>query len=272
MSGEVLRLHVLEEGPQAPVPVGPGGADGLLLLHGLYGNSGNLRRLVRHFADHHRVLAPDLRNHGRSPHDPTMTYAAMVADVVALLDERGVERVAVLGHSMGGKVAMQLALDHPERVTALVPVDIAPVRYQHGQETVVAAMQRVDTAALGSRGEADAALAQWIEEPGVRQFLLTNLQSAEDGPGYRWRIPLEILAAAVPVIEGFPEGRTVYDGPTHLIYGERSDYVVPALHRGAVLERFPRATFRGIPEAGHWVHAERPEAFIAAVEDFLGSP
>ncbi len=240
----------------------------LLLLHGLYGSSGNLNRFTRRFARGYRVLAPDLRNHGRSPHRPGMDYPTLAADVEVLLDREGIGQVAVLGHSMGGKVAMTLALSRPERVAALIAADIAPVTYQHGHRTLIAALQEVDVAGAGSRREVDAALSASIASPAVRQFLLTNLLPA-DGGGYRWRIPLQLLAEAVPDIQGFPELPGIYPGPALFLYGTASDYFDPALHQEAVAASFPAAEYAALEGAGHWLHAEQPQAFGDAVERFL---
>ncbi|MFW6345024.1 MAG: alpha/beta fold hydrolase [Halomonas sp.] len=240
----------------------------LLLLHGLYGSSGNLNRLARRFAEQYRVIAPDLRNHGRSPHDPRMDYPAMTADVLDLLDREGLEQVAVLGHSMGGKTAMTLALTHPQRVAAVIAADIAPVAYEHGHGSLISALQAVDVASAGSRSEVDAALAEAIPSSAVRQFLLTNLQP-RDGGGYAWRIPLSILAEAVPAIQGFPELGGHYEGPVLFLYGTASDYYVPARHGETARSLFPDAEEQALEGAGHWLHAEQHEAFAQAVEGFL---
>ncbi|MCG5526938.1 alpha/beta fold hydrolase [Halorhodospira sp. 9621] len=255
---EPVQLSLTTRGAGAP----------LLLLHGLYGSGGNLNRFTRRFAADYRVLTPDLRNHGRSPHRPGMEYPALAADVEALLDREGVERVAVLGHSMGGKVAMTLALTRPRRVAAVVAADIAPVAYRHEHATVIAALQRVDVAGAASRREVDAALAAEITSPAVRQFLLTNLVPAAGG-GYQWRIPLQLLAEAVPDIQGFPDLAGTYDGPALFLYGTASDYFDPVRHRDAAAGYFPAAEFEALEGAGHWLHAEQPEAFAAAVERFL---
>ncbi|ABM61806.1 alpha/beta fold hydrolase [Halorhodospira halophila] len=255
---EPVQLSLTTRGTGAP----------LLLLHGLYGSSGNLNRFTRRFAHDYRVLAPDLRNHGRSPHRPGMDYPTLTEDVVALLDREGIERVAVLGHSMGGKVAMTLALTRPQRVAAVIAADIAPVTYQHNHGTLIGALQQVDVAGAGNRREVDAALAAAIDSPAVRQFLLTNLVPADEG-GYRWRIPLQFLADAVPDIQGFPELEGAYDGPALFLYGTASDYFDPDRHRDAVAAYFPKAEYAALEGAGHWLHAEQPEAFAAAVERFL---
>ena len=252
-----LRCDARGEGP------------GLVLVHGLYGSGSNFRRHAARLADHYRVLSPDLRNHGRSPHDPDMSYPAMAADLADLLEREELARAALVGHSMGGKAAMALALTRPERVSALVVVDIAPVRYDHDQAGILEAMRGVDLGRIASRNDADRQLAATIEEPAIRQFLLTNLERA-DGQ-WRWRLPLDLLAAALPEILGFPdELGEPYPGPTLFLHGERSDYVL-AEHRTAILQRFPNARMEAVPGAGHWVHAEAPERFEEALRGFLAA-
>jgi len=241
----------------------------LLVLHGLYGAGTNWRRHVGWMRERWRVYTPDLRNHGRSPHARPMDYDAMAADLVALLDAEGHDRAAVVGHSMGGKAAMTLALRHPQRVHALVVADIAPVGYgNHGHGNVIRAMRELDLAAIQSRREADAALAGTIPEKAVRQFLLTNLERRDGGWG--WRIPLDILAEALPDIEGFPDIEAKWPGPAFFIHGARSDYVDEGGRRAA-LRLFPEARFESIPQTGHFLHVEAPDAFGEAVSAFLDS-
>ena len=242
---------------------------GVVLVHGLYGSGNNFRRHANWLAEHFRVLSPDLRNHGRSPHHPDMSYPAMAADLAALLDAEGLDQATLVGHSMGGKAAMALALTHPERVAGLVVVDIAPVAYDHDQAGILQAMADVDLARVASRGDADRQLRAAVPEAGVRQFLLTNLERADGG--WRWRLPLDILADALPVILDFPEPGSPYTGPTLFLHGAASDYVSPR-HHEAIRRHFPEARIQGLDGVGHWVHAEAPEAFEAELRRFLGLP
>lgn len=241
----------------------------LILLHGLYGSGTNWRGIARHFESDYRVLLPDLRGHGQSPAHPDMDYRRMADDVVALMDRAGLEQARVVGHSMGGKVAMTLALCHPARVERLGVVDIAPIAYDHGAEHggIIAALQQLDTDHLSSRAEADAALAPAIPSTLVRQFLLTNLQ--RQGDGWSWRIPLDILADQLPVIQGWPlSTEPQWDGPALFIHGEASGYV-DATGRERIRRHFPHAQIKGLPGVGHWVHAEAPTAFIEHLDPFL---
>ncbi len=243
-----------------------GAGPALLLLHGLFGSGNNWKRHARELAERYRVLLPDLRNHGRSPHAPSMDYRVMTDDLIGLFDAEAIDKVAVVGHSMGGKVAMALALTRPERVAALIVVDIAPVTYGRHLHGYIEAMRHMNLVGIGSRAEADQALASAVPEPMVRQFLLTNLERHTEH--YHWRIPLDILADQMPLLEGFPELTPSFAGPTLFIHGGRSPYVGEA-HREIIRRLFPQAELACIPEAGHWLHVEAPEQFAELLEDFL---
>lgn len=252
-----MRLALTEAGEGPP----------LVLLHGLFGAGQNWGGIRRALAPRFRVLTPDLRNHGSSSRAAAMDYGTMAADVAETMDAAGVSRAAVLGHSMGGKVAMALALSHPERVERLVVADIAPVRYAPSLRGYIDAMQAIPLRPGLTRKEADAALAGTIPEAGIRAFLLQSLRFEEDPPS--WRLGLSELAAAMPVIEDFaaPAGAR-YDGPVLVVNGALSPYVRPE-HHDLIRALFPRATFATVPKAGHWVHAENPQGFLAALEPFL---
>lgn len=239
----------------------------LVLLHGLFGAGQNWGGIRSVLARRFRVLTPDLRNHGSSGRDPDMSYAAMAADVAATMDAAGMPRAAVLGHSMGGKVAMALALAQPDRVDRLVVADIAPVRYKPALRGYVEAMQAIPLRSGLARREADAALAATIPEAGIRAFLLQNLRFESDPPS--WRLGLAAIAAAMPEIEDFaPPTGARFDGPVLVMAGERSGYV-RAEHHEVFRALFPAARFATVPAAGHWVHAENPAAFLALLQPFL---
>ncbi|NMJ41987.1 alpha/beta fold hydrolase [Roseomonas sp. JC162] len=252
-----MRLAVTEAGEGPP----------LLLLHGLFGSGQNWGAIRRALAPRFRVLTPDLRNHGASPRAAEMSYADMAADIAGAMDAAGISRAAVLGHSMGGKAAMALALSHPQRVDRLVVADIAPVRYRPTLRAYVAAMQALPLHPGLLRKEADAALAATIPEAGIRAFLLQNLRFEADPP--EWRIGLAEIAAAMPEIEDFtaPPGAH-FDGPVLVMAGERSPYIRPE-HHALFQGLFPRVRFATVPAAGHWVHAENPTGFLALLEPFL---
>jgi esterase len=250
--------------------VDAGGADGenipLVLLHGLFGAATNFAAIQRRLAVTRRVIAFDLRNHGLSPHDPAMSYAAMATDVLDSLTSLGVERAAILGHSMGGKVAIQAALLVPDRISLLMVADIAPVRYDPAFRGIADAMLALSLTPGLTRAAADAALAPTVPDAAVRAFLLQNLRF---GPMPAWRIGLQEIAANLPAIEDWdtPPGRQ-YAGPTLVLRGERSEYVRPE-YRPAIQELFPNSKFTSLKGAGHWLHADAPDAFVAVVEAFL---
>jgi esterase len=240
----------------------------LIILHGLFGSARNWTSVAKRFADHHRVFALDLRNHGDSPWRNGMSFPSMAADVVAFMDDHGLERATMIGHSMGGKVAMALALEHGGRVGALVVVDIAPVAYGGGYGAFVEAMQGVDLTDVRRRSDVDARLAAVIEDPGVRAFLMQNLVDREGR--YAWRLNLEALGGAMDRIVGFPSEllQRSYDGPTLFLAGARSNYIRPE-HDALIRRLFPRARVESVAEAGHWVHADQPKAFVDRVREFL---
>lgn len=248
-----MRLNFQDRGSGPP----------LIIMHGLFGSLSNWKSIARRLEDDHRVVIVDLRNHGRSGWSDDVSYPAMADDIAELMDRLGLERSSLVGHSMGGKVAMSMALTQPGRVDRLVVVDIAPVEYGHSHEGLVETMLGVDLDRIHSRQDLDAQLEHSIPEPGVRSFLGQNLEFA-DGR-YRWRINLEALANAMGLLTGFPGfGDQHFDGPTCFVYGQNSDYV-GADHRAAIKRYFPNATLIGIPAAGHWVHAEKPDAVIDAI-------
>jgi esterase len=233
----------------------------VVVLHGLFGSARNLTGLARALAAGHHVVSMDLRNHGESGHDPAMDYDIMAADVLETMAAEGLPAAALCGHSMGGKVAMRLALMRPEQVSRLVVADIAPVPNPPNFSAFTQAMLAVTPDM--SRAAADAALAPVVEDPAVRGFLLHNFR-----PGLGWRIGLDFIAAALPGIEGWEEIAASYAGPTLFVTGARSDYVKPQ-DRPVIMRLFPAARFVTIKDAGHWLHAEQPAAFNGAVSAFL---
>ena len=240
----------------------------IVLLHGLFGSARNFGALQKSLAGTgKRVIALDLRNHGTSPHAADTGYAAMAADVVETLAAIEALPCRLLGHSMGGKVAMRLALDQPDHVERLVVADIAPVAYRHSNQSIAEAMLALPLTPGMTRAEASAGLAAAVPDPAVRSFLLLNLRlSAGEVPA--WQIGLPDLAAGMEAIQGWEEGGTPYEGPSLFITGGKSDYVPSSAH-DRILALFPRATFVGLPNAGHWLHAEDPAGFLAAILPFL---
>lgn len=238
----------------------------LLIAHGLYGSARNWGVIARRLSDGREVIAVDMRNHGHSPWTQTHGYADLAADLAEVIDALG-GRADVLGHSMGGKAAMALALTRPEAVNRLVVADIAPVAYDHSQIRFIEAMRRVDFDRVARRADAEAQLA----EAGVERALQSFFTQSLDIPGRRWRLNLDVLAAEMPKIVSFPAFDTSFAGPALFLTGSASDYVRPE-HRARIKALFPKAVFARIPGAGHWLHAEKPREFEAAVRGFLDRP
>jgi pimeloyl-ACP methyl ester carboxylesterase len=256
---QVLPLHYREYGESGHPP--------LLLLHGLFGNSGNWAGVVKQLQADYRLILPDLRNHGRSPHHAEMDYCAMAGDLLALLDRLQLNSASLLGHSMGGKAAMWLALTQPERVERLLVADIAPVGYENRFQQIFQGLQTLSLQQLSGRESADRQLTPWVASGSVRQYLLQNLVKQQNG--WQWRFSLPVLKRSIETLTGFPaaEGRS-FAGEVMFLYGERSDYV-KAEYRQVIERLFPLARLRMLPGAGHWLYAEQPEAFSRAVKAFL---
>ena len=240
----------------------------VIVLHGLFGSAQNWATIGKRLGDRFRVLVPDLRNHGRSPWARPMDYPAMAEDVAAFMDAQAIASAPVIGHSMGGKAAMVLALSTPGRVARLVVVDIAPVPRATVLDPYIEAMAQIDLSRIKRRGEADAALKPAIADAAVRNFLLQNLV-ASDG-GLRWRINLPVLHDDMPQIAGFPDfaAGAAYRGETLVVRGAASDFVDEE-GLAAFTRLFPKFELVTLAGAGHWVQAEAPDAFLAAVTPFL---
>jgi esterase len=237
----------------------------LIVLHGFFASSRNWRTIAEKLAASHHVFAVDLRNHGASPHHPVMDYPAMAEDVRLFMTRRGLAKASLLGHSMGGKVAMWLALNDPEAVNKLIIADIAPTSYSHSFDTTISALKMLPLAAIGNRKQAEEYLAPAIPELGYRQFLLQNL-ILRDGR-YRWRVDLDVFSRSAAAIVAFPdtENRAPYRDSALFIAGAESDFVKAE----TVLPLFPKARMKSLAGAGHWLHVQQPESFLAAVSDFL---
>lgn len=254
-----MKLYYQEMGAGTP----------LLILHGLFGSGDNWMSIARRLAEeeNYHIYLPDLRNHGRSPHSDEWTYEAMSEDVRHFIEEHGLQRPIVLGHSMGGKVTMWLACRYPGLLRAIVVADIAPRAYPIHHDTIIEGLLAIPVEQIKSRREADEILSRYVPETGVRQFLLKNLYRTEEGR-YAWRMNLRVIAEQLGnVVAGLPEEYSA-DLPALFIRGLRSDYVrdedIPLIK-----QHFPRARIADIPEAGHWLHAEQPALFLQHLKDFL---
>ena len=237
----------------------------MLIAHGLYGSGRNWGVIARRLADRRDVVAVDMRNHGESPRALTQSYPDMAGDLAEVIGAIGAP-VDLLGHSMGGKASMQLALTLPDLVRRLIVADIAPVAYAHDQSRNARAMAALDLTKFATRAEADAALATEIDDPTLRAFFLQSLDMRAQPP--RWRLNLPVLEAEMAKIVGWPGTEGRFDHPALFLTGGLSSYVLPE-HRETIRALFPKARFAKIPDTGHWLHAERPREFEETVRVFL---
>lgn len=240
----------------------------LVILHGLFGAARNWMSLAKQLARHRPVIIADARNHGRSPHSAVMDYRSMAGDVTALLDALDIKKAAVIGHSMGGKTAMVMALTAPDRVDRLMVADIAPVSYTgRGFEAYIDTMQSIDLSAVDRRSQVEPLLAETVEDRAVRAFLLGNVAQGQEG--LEWMVNLPAIRDSLDHIYGFPDlGHASYDGPALFLSGADSNYV-SADARPRIKALFPKARLASLPDAGHWLHADKPADFLAAAEVFL---
>ncbi len=255
------RLTLVRHGAATDLPP-------LLIAHGLFGSARNWGAIAKRMSDSREVLAVDMRNHAGSFWNDAHDYPVMADDLAAVIGAEG-QPMDVLGHSMGGKAAMLLALTRPELVNRLVVADIAPMAYAHSQNHLIAAMKGMDLTGLDGRVEADRRLSAQIADPQVRAFLLQSLDLRSDPP--RWRFNLDVLERQMDTITGWVDDAALvpFAGPVLFLSGAESDYV-RAEARDTIRRLFPRARMAKIPGAGHWLHAEKPREFEAALRVFLG--
>ena len=255
-----LQLHIERQGQGTP----------LLILHGLFGSGQNWRTLgKRALAPHVEVWAVDLRNHGQSPHTDEFTYQAMASDIIALIEDEAPGPVHLLGHSLGGKVAMHVALSAPHLIDKLIVVDIAPRPYNARHSDILEALTSLDMPTMTSRTAIDEALSDQIPNAMVRQFLLKNAQRHPEG-GFHWKINLDAIHANYHRVNETITGYPARPGPTLFVRGGRSTYILDE-DQTAIKALFPDAQIATIAEAGHWIHYEAPQPFSEAVLSFLGS-
>ncbi|MBU2981763.1 alpha/beta fold hydrolase [Lentibacter algarum] len=240
----------------------------LLIAHGLFGSARNWGVIAKRLSSEREVIVVDMRNHGSSPWSDTHTYEAMASDLAEVITAELDGNAHVLGHSMGGKAVMVLALKYPECVGRLTVADIAPVPYGHSQQSNIDAMLAVDLDAIETRQDALRALEPLVSEASLAAFFTQSL----DVKARKWRLNLEALAKEMPNVLAFPDcsGDPAFAGPVLFLSGANSDYVQPE-HRSVIKPLFPAARFAKIPDAGHWLHAENPRAFVAALEVWLNA-
>ena len=242
----------------------------LLIIHGFLGSSDNWRTPRKRLGDSYKVYSLDLRNHGDSPHSDIMNYPIMAEDLLEFVDEHNIFEAHLLGHSMGGKVAMQFATAYPERVKKLIVVDIATKAYSPSHPPLLVALRNIYLQAFQSFGQIDAALASSIRDAGVRQFLLKNL-ARDPNKRFHWKIDLDAIIKNYDELTKSIVVKHRFDKRTCFIRGGRSNYIQDE-DLPFIKKMFPQAEIVTISSAGHWVHADAPEEFLKIVTDFLKDP
>lgn len=240
----------------------------LIILHGLFGMLDNWKTIAKSFELSFTVYLVDQRNHGKSPHTTQHSYQLMADDLKEFMQQQNISKTFLLGHSMGGKTAMQFSLNYPEMVEKLIVVDMGIKRYESGHDHVFEAIHAMDLNQVHSRNDAEKMLIEFIDAEGTRQFILKNLTRNADGT-YHWKFNPEALTNnfETEILAPIKTGR-VFDKPTLFIRGERSPYILNEDWE-AIQQLFPNSNLNTIENAGHWVHADQPEKLLAVVIDFL---
>lgn len=242
----------------------------IVILHGLLGSSDNWRAVSQRLGRSYKVYTVDLRNHGQSPHSDTMTYPVMAEDLRELLERETISEAHVVGHSLGGKIAMQFATSHPDRVKKLVVIDIAPKAYPPLQRSTLAALEQLELQSFTSFGEIDAALASAIPEIALRQFLMKNIARVPK-MDFQWRIDLGSIAKSYDELTKAIIPTGTYNKPALFLRGGRSDYIQDA-ELPSIQAIFPRAELVTIATAGHWLHTDATDEFLKVLTAFLTKP
>jgi len=254
----MVNLHYREYGTGKPV----------IILHGLFGSGENWMSVGNALQEHFHLYLLDQRNHGDSPHTDTFSYPDLAEDVYQFIGAHSLETVSLIGHSMGGKTAMEFTLDHPDMVERLVVVDIAPREYPPRLEHLIFALRDLDLGTVKTRKDAEEALAETVQERKVRLFLLKNLERTGKN-SFSWKINLDALASHYEeVVKSVEKKGRQFDGPVLFIKGERSDYIEER-DMDEIRSLFPRAEMKIIPQACHWLHAEAQSRFVELCREFL---
>ncbi|MFT7052553.1 MAG: esterase [Psychromonas sp.] len=241
-------------------------SENIFIIHGLFGSLSNLSGLASELQEIHHIISVDLRNHGHSPHDNSMTYQEMANDIFTLADNLNIERFSIVGHSMGGKVAMACALLNPQRINKIVVADIAPVAYPDKHNDVFIGLKALANEPIESRKAGDLTLSAYITIPEVRQFLLKSL--IKRGEHFHLLFNLPALSANYAAIRSWPEFDAVFNKEVLFIKGADSDYILPE-YQADILHYFPNAKAKMIKDTGHWLHAEKPKSFNRLVKEFF---
>ena len=239
----------------------------LLVFHGLFGQLDNWSTLGKQFGEHFTTHLIDLRNHGRSFHSENSSLAAMTQDIVNYMDANSIEKANLLGHSLGGRIVIDFAMIHQNRLDHLIVADMSPKAYQPHHNAIFKALKSVDFSKIETRKDVETTLAEFIPEIGVRQFLLKNVYHADNGQ-YAFRFNLPVLDKYYDEMIGHELLKGEFDGPTLFLGGANSNYIMPE-DEMIIKQRFPNAEIKKIANAGHWLHAENPKDFTAEILDFL---
>jgi len=238
----------------------------IIILHGLFGSSDNWLSIARVLGESHTVYSLDQRNHGQSEHSDYFSYEIMAEDLREFIVEHNIQNPVIIGHSMGGKVAMQFAVDHADMLKKLIVVDIAPKSYPVHHDTILEGLNSINMQTLASRNEADEQLSKYVPEIGTRQFLLKNI--ARTSEGFAWKINLPVIETGIEQIGVGLEPNANYNGDTLFIRGRNSNYIKDE-DQATLKHYFPNSELVTIENAGHWVHAEQPETFLTAIKAFI---
>jgi len=255
----IEKLFYREEGAGEP----------LIILHGVFGSSDNWMTIGRELASDYHVFMLDMRNHGQSFHSNTFDYPSMVSDVENFMLAQGISKCFMLGHSMGGKVAMNFAVNHPELLSKLIIVDISPRSYPIHHDNILSGLSSIDLGSLESRVDADKQLSKFVSEKSIRNFLLKNLARDEDNR-FVWKLNLPVIRMNIERVGVGLSGEKKFTGETLFIKGSQSDYIQASDYE-LIEHRFPNSSIKTIEGAGHWVHAEQPERFLEIVNEFLSA-
>ncbi len=242
----------------------------VLILHGLFGSKRNWQSIAKHLAKQYTVYTLDLRNHGESEHADTMSYESMAADVFQFISDNNLQQLAIVGHSMGGKVAMTMALQKPELIRQMVIIDIAPVAYEHSFAELISALNTLPLDQISNRQQANEFLKTSIQPQSLRQFMLQNLYKQEDQQTFAWRINLQAIQASLNDLMAFPSSQhySPYQNKVLFLKGEKSDYITHQYER-QIYKLFPNALFITVAGAGHWLHAENPDFVVSEISKFI---
>lgn len=239
----------------------------VFILHGLFGSSDNWLTVAKALSNEYCVYLVDLRNHGSSPFSDQWNYKVMAQDVKKIADEEGIEKACILGHSMGGKTAMEMTIMYPGMINRLMVVDIGPKSYPVRHRHILDALRSIDLSEVSKRNEADRQLAGYIQDRRIRGFLLKNLQRGDNGD-FVWKVNLDVIDNNIEELGAAQVPDHPVSIPALFVRGSRSDYILDE-DEGSILEFFPDARFVTIEDAGHWLHAEQPEALLSVVKDFF---